>query len=315
MTDTNNEPTNETFTVSRGLINVVVVGVVFMVAGVFMGMALSGSSLTAREVRNIVKDEFEIAIRNNLTESLVAAAGTTTEQMRAVVREEIAALELGDGALVDRAEPVLSSDDIESIVMGALTQIERDRSYMMGDGAYLGPEDAPVVIVEFSDFLCSFCGRHFDQTLTPILENFDGYVRYVYRHFPGVGGQNAVQSALATECARDQGVFWEYHAELFRNQSRLGTSDASVLDDYLISVAVDFELDMDEFETCYQNQTHINRIARDSNDAQTVGARGTPGFVINGRFVSGAQPYDVFESLILEELARLGVEHELSVGS
>ncbi len=302
-------PTQEVFTISRELVNTVIVGIVFMVAGVFVGLAIAGQGLDSRQVRNIVKDEFELAIRNNLSDTLVAAVGTTTEQIRTVVREELASAELAQSP-VDVAAPALDASQIEGIVLGALNQLERERNYMMGDGPYLGPEDAPIVIVEFSDFLCSFCGRHFSQTLTPLLENFDGYVRYVYRDFPGVGGQNAVQSALAAECANEQGAFWEYHALLFSNQARLGGNDLVALDGVLLEYATELSLDLDEFSDCYDTQRHLSSIVRDSNDAQSVGARGTPGFVINGQFVSGAQPYEIFELFILEELERLGIAYE-----
>jgi protein-disulfide isomerase len=296
----------EVFTVSRELVNIVIVGIVFMVAGVFIGLTIAGQNLDARQVRNIIKDEMEVAIRNNLSDTLVAAVGTTTDQIRTVVREELANADVSSASA---SVATLDTAQIESIVMGAINQLERQRNYMMGDGPYLGPEDAPIVIVEFSDFLCGFCGRHFSQTLTPLLENFDGYVRY------GVGGQNAVESALAAKCAFDQDSFWQYHNLLFSNQASLGGDDLVALGDVLVGYAESLGLDVDVFTECYQSQQHLSRVVRDSNDAQSVGARGTPGFVVNGQFVSGAQPYEVFEMIILEELTRLGIEYVPPISS
>lgn len=301
-------PTNETFSISRGMINTIIVGIVFMVAGIFVGLTISGQNITAREVRNIVKDEFEIVMRNDLTDTLVAAVGTTTEQLRLIIREEIGNSDVTAGQPVDPAM-------IEAIVTGALSQIDRDRNYMMSNAPYIGPEDAPVVIVEFSDFRCGFCGRHFDQTLTPLLENFDGYIRYVYRDFPVVGGENAVRAALGAECANDQGQFWQYHNLLFSNQAITGGSDMDELSNILVRFAEELELDMEQFNACYESQQHYNNIIRDSNDAQSVGARGTPAFVINGKFLSGAQPYEIFEDVIIEELTRQGITYEPATSS
>lgn len=176
--------------------------------------------------------------------------------------------------------------------------------YMADDDPYLGPEDAPVVIVEFSDFLCSFCGRHFQQTLQPILDNYEGYVRYVYRDFPGVGGDYAWVSAMAAECANDQGMFWDYHNILFNNQQALSSPD---IENVLIGFASDLGMDTDVFTPCLHDQEHINDVIIDRSDGQSVGMTGTPGFLINGRFISGAQPYETFAALIDNELEKAGI--------
>jgi protein-disulfide isomerase len=304
-------PSADTFSISRELINTIIVGIVFIVAGIFIGLTISGGNITAREVRSIVNDELETAIRNNLSDTLIAAVGTTSEQLRLIVREELGNSDLASASGEQSIDPAM----IESIVTGALNQLERDRNYMMGDGPYIGPEDAPVVIVEFSDFRCGFCGRHFDQTLTPLLDNFDGYIRYIYRDFPVVGGENAVRAALAAECANDQGKFWEYHNLLFSNQANTGGTDMDALSALLVTFAEDLELEMDQFNTCYETQQHYTNIIRDSNDAQAIGARGTPAFVINGKFLSGAQPYEVFEDAIIQELNRQGIPYEPKTSS
>lgn len=300
----------ETFTLSRDVVNYIIVGIVFIVAGIFIGLAISGRNISAREVRSIIKDEMEISIRNNLSDTLVAAVGTTSDQLRLIVREE-----LGNLSDSTPASASVDASTIEAIVMGALSQIDRDRNYMMSNAPYIGPEDAPVVIVEFSDFRCGFCGRHFNQTLTPLLDNFDGYIRYVYRDFPVVGGENAIRAALAAECANDQGSFWQYHNLLFSNQAITGGTDMDELSAILVGFAEELELDMDQFNPCYENQQHYNNIIRDSNDAQSIGARGTPAFVINGKFLSGAQPYEIFEDVIIEELARQGITYEAGTSS
>ena len=86
---------------------------------------------------------------------------------------------------------------------------------LVDDDPYIGNEDAPIVIVEFSDFFCSFCKRHFDQTLTPILENYGDYIRYVYRDFAQLTAESQ-PAAAAAECADEQGVFWDFHNDFFQ---------------------------------------------------------------------------------------------------
>lgn len=180
-------------------------------------------------------------------------------------------------------------------------------SYLADDDAFLGPADAPVTIVEFSDFLCSFCGRHFEQTLTPIIERYDGYVKYVYRDNPGVGGQAAVLSAIGSECAADQGMdeFWEYHELLFANQSQLSSQD---LRGVLIGFAQELDLDMDEFTACYDEQRHLDDVRLDALDAQSIGAQGTPAFYINGYFLSGARDFQTFQDVIDRALRDQGID-------
>jgi protein-disulfide isomerase len=246
----------EVFRLSGEMVNMILVGIVFLLVGVVLGYNLRGSG-----------------------------GGIDATTLRAVVQEAVA-------------------DAVGS---------QQTRNTMAADGPYLGPEDAPVVIVEFSDFLCSFCGRHYQNTLTPLLENYEGYVRYVYRDFPGVGGQNAVQSALAAHCAGDQDRFWDYHGTLFSNQQSLMVS-LSALDDVLTGFAEDLDLDMVRFSTCLEDETHMSRIIRSSSDAQSVGARGTPAFLVNGTFISGAQDYRVFANLIDAELTAAGIEIDSGAG-
>lgn len=283
--------------ISKDVINTMIVGVVFMIAGILVGLLIGGNQgVSATQVRTIVQEEVSKAVSGEL-ETVVS---TLTEQIANVT---VATSNASGGASLD-------AEVLQGMIDNALTQSmdrrDRDQNYKMDDDPYLGAEDAPVVIVEFSDFLCGFCGRHFEQTLTPILENYDGYVRYVYRDFPGVGGQNAVQSALAAQCADEQGKFWEYHNILFSNQDQLGT-DLTELRNVLVDFATDLELDIDPFTECYDSDRYVTEILLDRSDGESVGMRGTPGFLINGRFLSGAQPYEAFAAVIDDELAKRGI--------
>ena len=157
-----------------------------------------------------------------------------------------------------------------------------------------GPENAPVTIVEFSEFQCPFCRRVL-PALREVEERYRGRVRLVFRHFPLARHQDAPKAAEAAECARDQGRFWEMHDRLFENAERLGTAD-------LKRHALALGLDSSAFDGCLDSGRHEARWRRDLADAESYGSSGTPMFFVNGRLVSGAQPFAVFARVIEEEL-------------
>lgn len=159
---------------------------------------------------------------------------------------------------------------------------------------FRGAADAQVVMVEFSDFNCGFCGRYARETLNPLVDAFGDRVKFVYRDFP-ILAQSSYDAALAAQCAFEQGDFWGYHNALFNNQGAFGR-------DLFLKIAADIGLDGDSFTDCLDNQKHRDSIVADAIDAQNLGLRGTPSFFINGRFVSGAQPYNVFADILNQEL-------------
>jgi len=165
------------------------------------------------------------------------------------------------------------------------------------DDPSIGNVDAPVVIVEFSDFNCQYCKRFHDETLQPLLETYGDDILFVYRDF-AILGPSSIDSAVAAECANEQGVFWEYHDILFENQGAFSNDD-------LLEYAKQLELDVDAFSTCLEDPEFVSEVRRDAAAAQQIGARGTPAFLINGQFVSGAQPFEGFVTVIEQELAVL----------
>ena len=173
------------------------------------------------------------------------------------------------------------------------------------DDPYIGKEDAPVIIVEFSAYACPFCGRHYQETLTPILENYGQYIRYVYRDFPVINQSLSVAAALAADCANEQGKFWDYHDILFTHQTEMQAGDSFFMDS-----AQSLGLDMTQFTDCYQSQRYIDEVSKDYNDGSKMQLTGTPSFFINGEFVSGAQPYDVFAKIIEQKLAEAGINYK-----
>ena len=272
---------DEVFRLSREVVNYILVGLVFLVAGALLGVSLGDGRIDERTLRGVVQD---------------------------VVSAEFAQLEIAAPIVMESGDSI-DQAEVDALVNRALDDAMRQQRYLISDDPYLGPSDAPIVVVEFSDFFCSFCGRHYRETLQPLLENYDGHIRYIYRDFPGVGGQNAVQAAQAAHCADDQGSFWEYHGLLFDNQMSPGR-DAGAMNDVLIGFADELGLDTETFTTCLESEKYLNNVIQDASEAQANGVRGTPSFFINGTFVSGAQPYDVFANIIDTELDRLGIERE-----
>jgi protein-disulfide isomerase len=157
-----------------------------------------------------------------------------------------------------------------------------------------GPADAPVTIVEFSEFQCPFCRRVL-PTLREVEDRYQGRIRLVFRHFPLARHKDAPKAAEAAECARDQGRFWEMHDRLFEDAERLGIPD-------LKRHARAVGLDGSAFDGCLDSGRNEVRWRRDLADAESYGASGTPMFFVNGRLVSGAQPFAVFARVIEEEL-------------
>ncbi len=169
----------------------------------------------------------------------------------------------------------------------------------VGDAFSIGEADAPVTIVEYTDFQCPFCGRHFQQTFPFIKENYvdEGLVRYVFKDFPLTSiHPQAVGAAMAARCAGDQGAYLEMHDALFAAQGEWsGQGNATAL---FAGYAGQLGLDTAVFTACMESNKYETAVAADLEEGVNLGVRGTPAFFINGNFVSGAQPYSVFEEAI-----------------
>ena len=169
-------------------------------------------------------------------------------------------------------------------------------AFPVGEAAVHGPADAWVTIVEVSDFQCPFCGRAVG-TMKEIEQRYGNDVRLVFKHNPLPFHNRALPSAMAAECAHDQGKFWQMHDKLFENQRAL--EDANIE-----TYAKDAGLDAKKFKSCLTDNKFKKRIEEDQAMATKLGARGTPAFFINGRFLSGAQPFPAFQAIIDEELKK-----------
>ena len=158
-----------------------------------------------------------------------------------------------------------------------------------------GPKDAPIEIVEFSDFQCPFCQRA-NPTVEQVLKTYGNRIHFVYRHYPLPNHPNARPAAEAAACADEQGAFWPFHDRLFANPAKLSEAD-------LKAHAAAAGLDATKFNACLDERRFKNNIDKDIKDGSEAGVNGTPAFFINGRALEGAQPFEAFKHVIDEELA------------
>lgn len=163
-----------------------------------------------------------------------------------------------------------------------------------------GSPDAPVTMVEFSDFKCPYCGRFAAETLGRLRAEYikTGKVRFVYKHY-AILGQESNRAAEASECAAEQGLFWAYHDAIFADQ----TSTRSTLDDNrLTELAGQVGADTTAFKECLNSGRYTAPVTQQSLSVQALGFRGTPSFLINGVAMTGAQPYEIFQQTIEGQL-------------
>ncbi|EKD42674.1 MAG: DsbA oxidoreductase [uncultured bacterium] len=179
--------------------------------------------------------------------------------------------------------------------------MERPRiEVSVDDDPSQGPKDAPITLVEFSEFQCPYCNKA-RSVVAKIMETYKGKVHYVFRDFPLSFHKMATKAAEAANCANDQGKYWPYNANLFEHQSELGV-------DKLKEYAKTQGLNTKKFDECLDSGKYTAEIEKDINEGAAAGVTGTPAYFINGVFISGAQPFENFKSIIDEELTRLKVK-------
>jgi protein-disulfide isomerase len=163
-----------------------------------------------------------------------------------------------------------------------------------------GPADAPITVVEFSDFQCPYCAR-VGPALKRVEEVYGPKVRLVYKDFPLTQiHPNAAKAAEAGSCAAEQGKFWPLHDKMFENQAKLAVDD-------LKQFAKDAGLDAAAFATCLDSGKQVAEWTRDLADGERYGVTGTPAFFVNGRLLGGAPTFEKFAEMIDDELQRKGL--------
>ncbi len=245
----------------------------------------------------------------------ITVAELLEKQTPAVSDEEVAAFfeenqaRMQGAKLEDIQEQIRSflgqqkqNEAVEALIASAQidVQLERPRFPVDPIGPSLGPSDAPVTIVEFSDFQCPFCSRAVPIVKELVAKN-PTQVRIVYRHLPLESiHPRARDASVASACAEDQDKFWPFHDALFQNPGRFSDEDFT-------RVAGEVGLDAAAYAACYEARTPEARVDADIEAARVAGVTSTPAFLVNGILMKGAQPVEAFQEVIDSELARQGV--------
>jgi len=175
-----------------------------------------------------------------------------------------------------------------------------DSGSFLDDDVVLGDPGAPVAIVEFGDYQCPFCGRFFRDAEQRLRADYikTGKAKMVYRDFAFLGPESQ-GAALASQCAAEQGKFWAYHDRLFEVETLDSRENNGNLNAKLFqSLADELKLNRAQFDTCMSTQKYRAEVEKDYNDGVAAGVQGTPATFINGKLISGAVPYSVFQSEI-----------------
>ena len=216
-------------------------------------------------------------------------------------------LEIGDGAAAQKVS-VIASSDLKFVVFGQIEDVTVDPSKAVMDKIALkgepskGGANAKVTIVEYSDFQCPFCSKGYATMENQVLKEYGDKVKFYYKHYPLPFHPWAQAGAIAAECAKEQKpeAFWKLYSSFFENQ-------AQITPDTVKEKATGFlqgtGVDMAKWNDCFDNKKSLPKVQAQMTEGQSVGVRGTPGFIINGRLISGAQPFENFKNVIDDELA------------
>lgn len=180
------------------------------------------------------------------------------------------------------------------------TKVEVDAGHL----PIKGNKDAKVTVIEFADFQCPFCEQWYKQVGLNLIKDYvdTGKVKFAFRQYPFLG-QESTWSAEASECANEQGKFWEYHDYLYTHQG--AENSGAFAKDKLIGFAGNISgINIDQFSTCLNSDKYAKQVADDLAAGQKAGVSGTPTSFVNGISIVGAQPYDSLKTLIDQELAK-----------
>ncbi len=216
--------------------------------------------------------------------------GRSLEQMRPEIR-----------AIVERQRPLQAlhayMNELRALARDVEVLLDPPRHAIetLAEDPVRGRDDAPIELVEFSDFDCPYC-RRATETVDRLMEQFAGQIRFVYKDYPLPSHPDAFKAAEAGNCAHEQGRFWELHDTMFASQGSLGVEE-------LKGYAADLGLDTDAFDECLDSGRHAAAVNRDVRIGMSYGVSSTPTLFLNGRAVLGAAPYETFVEIIREELA------------
>ncbi len=273
-------------------------------------------------------DTNEFQLSNNEESKITIKKSTYNNMLKGIVAVIAIATFLGGyaiGSIGDNSDS-LSADEIKEMISEieakapapslqptqAPSQPSAPQIFQVSvdDDPFKGDPDAPVTVVEFSDFQCPFCSRFFTQTLPALEENYidTGKIKLVYKDLPLDNlHPNARPVHIAAECADEQGKFWEYHDVLFENQAQWNRLNSADLGSQLNEYATSMGLNSASFDTCLSSQSMADEVNADLLASRQYTATGTPTFFIGNEengFIKlvGAQPFSAFQAAIDAQL-------------
>ena len=216
-------------------------------------------------------------------------------------------LEIGEGAAVQKVTVTMSPDG-RYVVFGQVEDVTVDPSKAVMEKISLtgepfkGGAAAKVTIVEYSDFQCPFCSKGYATIENQVLKEYGDKVRFYYKNYPLPFHPWAEPGAVAVECAKEQKpeAYWKLYSSLFENQAQI-TPDS--LKEKATGYLAGTGIDMAKWNDCFDNKKTLAKVKAQMQEGASVGVRGTPGFIVNGRLISGAQPFEAFKNVIDDELA------------
>ena len=252
-------------------------------------LGIDAAALVQREIASKVVPPTDEEVAAWYKANAARVQGTPFEQIQAPIRQ----------LLTSERTRAVRQQYVETLKAKTAVSIALDpprAKVAHPDRPVRGPAAAPVEIVEFSDFECPFCQRAY-ATVAQVMKTYGDRVRLVYRHYPLPNHPNAWPAAEASLCAAEQDRFWPYHDRLFEQSERLTNTD-------LKAHAAALGLDTEKFNACVDARKYRDEVQTDLEDGEEAGVSGTPAFFINGRLLSGAQPFEAFKEIIDDELAR-----------
>jgi protein-disulfide isomerase len=265
-----------------------------LVAQAAKAKGVTSEAFVQAEIGKRVKPVTDTDVRNFYVQNSERMQGRSFEQMSAAIQQY----------LQDQQQATAKQDLIAELkkagpAIRVAMDVPRTTVTVAADDPSQGKADAPVTVIEYSDFQCPFCQRVM-PTLKQLRAKYGDKMRLVWKDFPlTMIHPQAFVAAQAGNCAREQGKFWEYHDKLFANQSALQP-------EFLKKYAADAGLDTAKFNQCLDTSKYESRVQEALGAGGRLGVTSTPTLFVNGRMISGAQPIEVFETAIDDELARGG---------
>ena len=256
---------------------------------------------TKSHEKMVKKSIFNILIIITVITIVVAAffAGSYTANINS---NQISEKELNDA--IAKLELKILQNQLPTKQPSLPLKISEDNDPVIGD------IDAPITIIEFSDFQCPFCARFHVQTLPTIMDEYinEGTVKIVFRDFPIQSiHPNALPASVAAECANEQGKFKEMHDILFEKQNEWNNQEMNKTMLLFNQYASEMQLEQEKFDSCLRNGKYIEEIKKDLDDGRAYGVSATPGFFIGNDQIGfielkGAQPFESFKKVIDAQL-------------